>query len=267
MDTLSLDDIRCKCGKLLFKGIFFDGAAEIKCKRCGEISKIGNINLVDDATHQLLIANQQGKIVNASKAACLVLGYTYDELMEKNFIDICPTFSRGVANKFFLPKFVFNEDNYFQLDIFCLGKNRQKIPVVALFRLYQSSEKEKMFLVSIEPVNTEAKNFFIKYQKNDFSKFASDFYFVIDANGIFEYICPCATKYLGYSPEKYIGKNYFENLSPKVGKKVKDLFDYFSVFSKSFRVKIKDELYFSPNYDSSGKLIGYRVSGWKKSKK
>ncbi len=41
-----LNDYRCTCGKLLLKGIVFDGVIEIKCKRCGVISKIGEAKLM-----------------------------------------------------------------------------------------------------------------------------------------------------------------------------------------------------------------------------
>lgn len=35
-----LSEYRCTCGKLLFKGVLFLSAIEIKCKRCGEIRRI-----------------------------------------------------------------------------------------------------------------------------------------------------------------------------------------------------------------------------------
>ncbi len=35
---VSLEEYRCRCGKLLFKGHFLAGEIEIKCKRCGKIS-------------------------------------------------------------------------------------------------------------------------------------------------------------------------------------------------------------------------------------
>ena len=101
MDKIFLNEHRCKCGKLLLKGVFFDSVLEIKCKKCGEISKIGSIKLVDDATHYLLIINDKGIISNASDSACRILGYTYEKLIGKNFTLVNPTMPKEIGKKFF----------------------------------------------------------------------------------------------------------------------------------------------------------------------
>jgi|WetSurMetagenome_2_1015567.scaffolds.fasta_scaffold829419_1 hypothetical protein len=43
---MNLNEYRCKCGRLLFKGALLACRLEIKCKRCGEIKTIvcGDIN-------------------------------------------------------------------------------------------------------------------------------------------------------------------------------------------------------------------------------
>lgn len=33
-------EYRCPCGKLLFKGLLIDSTVEIKCKNCGNLTKI-----------------------------------------------------------------------------------------------------------------------------------------------------------------------------------------------------------------------------------
>ena len=50
MDTLSLNEQRCKCGKLLLKGFFCNGILEleIKCKGCKKLNKINNIKLLNN---------------------------------------------------------------------------------------------------------------------------------------------------------------------------------------------------------------------------
>lgn len=85
MDTLFLSEQRCQCGKLLLKGVFFDAALEIKCKKCGRMNIIGSIKLTDDKFHYLLILNEKGIVTNVSDSACCVLGYTYSELIKKPF--------------------------------------------------------------------------------------------------------------------------------------------------------------------------------------
>lgn len=40
MESASLNEYRCKCGRLLFKGALLTCKLEIKCKRCGGIKTI-----------------------------------------------------------------------------------------------------------------------------------------------------------------------------------------------------------------------------------
>jgi hypothetical protein len=35
-----LQEFRCTCGKLLFKGLLVKGIVEIKCKRCQDIKRV-----------------------------------------------------------------------------------------------------------------------------------------------------------------------------------------------------------------------------------
>jgi hypothetical protein len=36
---VALQDYRCECGKLLFRGLLLSGIVELKCKRCNTIKK------------------------------------------------------------------------------------------------------------------------------------------------------------------------------------------------------------------------------------
>lgn len=81
MDNFFLNDHRCQCGKLLLRGIFLDGALEVKCRRCGEINKIGRLNLTGDDVHYLLIIDDKGTITNASDSAFRILSRGDNELI------------------------------------------------------------------------------------------------------------------------------------------------------------------------------------------
>jgi len=54
MEQNFLNEYRCDCGKLLFKGTLVDCKIEIKCKRCGEIKLINFIggNKTEDKKNQ-----------------------------------------------------------------------------------------------------------------------------------------------------------------------------------------------------------------------
>jgi phage FluMu protein Com len=46
--TSALSEYRCKCGKLLFKGLLLSGILELKCKRCHDIKKFTFYNVSKD---------------------------------------------------------------------------------------------------------------------------------------------------------------------------------------------------------------------------
>lgn len=275
MDTLFLNEQRCECGKLLLKGIFFDGHLEIKCKKCGTINKIGSIKLADDATHYLLIINNKGVITNVSNSACCVLGYSCDELIGLNFIKINPLMSHEISKIFLDPQSALNKDNYFQFDTFHKQKNGKDIPVTVMLKLYQPNDKDRYVLLSAELKNN------LKYEKilNDseilFLDSSCDFYFDIDKDAMIEYISPSVEKFLGIPQELIIGKNYFDFVPEDRKEQSKKAFEYFSGVGKSYRIKasvesgmdnkvIYDELCFTPKQNDNGKFVGYRVLVWVK---
>jgi hypothetical protein len=47
MESVDLNEHRCSCGRLLFKGALKDCTIEIKCRRCGKIKTIGFCNGVE----------------------------------------------------------------------------------------------------------------------------------------------------------------------------------------------------------------------------
>ena len=269
MSALSLNEYRCPCGKLLLKGIFFDGILEIKCKKCGIINKIGHIKLLDNVSRYLLVINKHGIITNASDSACRILDYTFTELVGKIFTEIDLTILKELSKE--LLESVLTEDNFFQLDTVHQTKAGRKIPVTVRLKLYQSNDQEKYVLVSAELRDTDEKVF--DKNKPDFLNSICDFCFEIDANGIGEYVCPSVEKIFGFPPEAIIGKNFFDYLPVETKATYKESFDYFSANKQSFRSLhtiglgthgqlIHTELYFTAKFNDNGKFVGYRVLGW-----
>ena len=273
MDILLLNEQRCKCGKLLFKGILFDGILEIKCKRCDQINTMGDINIVDNATHYLLVVDGKGKIINGSEAACYVLGYSHSELLGKDLSQISPITQKDIEEKFLGPDSVLGEENYFKLDTFHLAKSGKKIPVTSLLRLYRPTKKEKYLLISTEPKNSETKSNFFKKDSSKFLSNACDFYFTVDKKGTCEYVSPLAEEILGFPIGELMGKNYFDFLPTGKRSEAKEIFDYFSIDGEPYRTKgemgisrsgktICSQVYFTPNFNDMGKFAGYHVLSW-----
>jgi len=270
MDTLFLNEQRCECGKLLLKGIFFDGTLEIKCKKCGTINKIGNIKLIDDSNHYLLIINEKGNIVNVSSSACKILGYSNAELIGMHFTKINPTMPKEINDKFFGSESILNEDNHFQIETIHQTKDGKKISVIVFIKLYQQVKKERFLFVSVKLKNNE-KN--IDKDGSMFIDNACDLYFDIDKNGIIERTNSNIEKFLGFSQEDMIGKNYFDFIPEEYKTESKKIYEHFFDIEQPYRVTrdikkdaggkvIYDEIYVTPNYNDRGKFIGCRVLVW-----
>ena len=177
MSSVSLDDYRCECGKLLLKGIFFDGTLEIKCRRCGEINKVGSTKLQTDASHYVLIVNNKGMITNLSDSACLLLGYVSEELIGKHFSLIFPTVPRELGKKFLGKESILNEDNYVLLNTVHQTKRGQKISIAVYLKLQTWILKERKVIVSVTVKNTNKEH---KEKSSTTPKFidqSCDFYF------------------------------------------------------------------------------------------
>ncbi len=90
-------EYRCKCGKLLFRGLILSGDVEAKCRFCKEIQKISGLtgSLAKEARYVLFI-NEKGLIVQSSDSAALQAGFTKKELtdmpVEDLIVILAPTF-------------------------------------------------------------------------------------------------------------------------------------------------------------------------------
>lgn len=274
MDTLFLNEHRCRCGKLLLKGIFFDGTLEIKCKRCGEINKIGKIKLANDLKHYLLIINEKGTVVNVSDSACRILGYNPNELIGKHFTQINTSVPLEIHDRFIGPNTVLNENNYIHIDTFHQSKSGKKIPIDAFLKLYRPNDREKFILLSAKLKSYEEADKQFKDGEILFSNNSCDFYFEVDNDGLFTYISPDLERFFANNSNKgsLIGKNYLNSIPIKIKDEARKIFEYFSERALPFRrlnniadINGKDinyELYFTPFFNDAGDLAGYRVLGW-----
>lgn len=88
MSPSFLQEYRCTCGKLLFKGTLFLSVVEVKCKRCG------NTGVFDDqekgATVSFAVTiDGSGNIIDACRAV-LCVGWERGSLVGKHFSEIFP---------------------------------------------------------------------------------------------------------------------------------------------------------------------------------
>jgi len=278
MQKLLSQEHRCQCGKLLLKGIIFDGSIEIKCRRCGTVNKIGEIKMSNDDEHYLLIIDNDGRITNASSSASRILGYSNEELIGLHYTLINPLMTKELCAKYF-GSGVLGEDNYLKLEVAHKAKDGRSIPITAVLKLFllEDGRKYISLAASLTDTPTAAKD--LPEDPPELQNNACDFYFDLDKRGTVEYISPMVQKLFGLIQDKIIGGEYFEHLPAGTRAKSKSTFAHFSADGRPYRVldsvekgingkKLHLDLYFTPRFNDFGRFIGYRVLGWviKKSK-
>jgi len=90
-DPIILNDYRCDCGRLLFKGALSECRLEIKCKKCGAIKTIAcrkDARAKNDYQTErcdfLLRIDQSGKLSSVNDNMADALGYKADEMLGKS---------------------------------------------------------------------------------------------------------------------------------------------------------------------------------------
>lgn len=99
MGYVNLNDYRCDCGRLLFKGALLKCNLEIKCKKCGKINLFKNFFSDQNPTFFTLTINESGIITDACCDAEILLGYPRQEFISKQVADICPALRNDELQK------------------------------------------------------------------------------------------------------------------------------------------------------------------------
>jgi PAS domain S-box-containing protein len=272
MQKLLSQEHRCQCGKLLLKGIIFDGSIEIKCRRCGTVNKIGEIKMSNDDSHYLLIINNDGMITNASSSASRILGYSNEELIGQHYTLINPLMTKEICAKYF-GSGVLGEDNYLKLEVIHKAKDGRSIPITAVLKLFLLEDGRKYISLAASLNDAAAVDRNLAKDPPEFQNNACDFYFDLDKDGLVEYISPMVHKLFGFIQDKIVGRSYFDHLPSRIRAKSKSTFAHFSAAGRPYRElncvekgingnKLHLDLYFTPRFNDFGRFIGYRVLGW-----
>jgi len=88
LKSKNINEWRCECGKLLFKGAFLAGLLEVKCSRCKRMVYLQQFNSYT-AQRQSFMAtlSSEGTILTVSRGIEDILGYQQEALIGKNFIE------------------------------------------------------------------------------------------------------------------------------------------------------------------------------------
>lgn len=273
MCSIFLSEHRCACGKLLLKGIFFDGKVEIKCKHCKKINQIGRIKLADDPARYLLIINNQGVIINASDTAAGILGYAIEELIGKHFTEVDPTLPPEIGERFYGKKSFLDGNNYLRLDTVHQSKSGVKIPVSVMLKLYNPTEEDRCLLVIAEVKGAQWDKKPLPLSVLDFLDKGCDFYAEIDKNGVIESVSPSIEKFFGYTQNEGIGRSVLDFIPFEEREEAMKRFKEHVNKQMSYRAVVENltdksgklvntEMFLTQHFNDSGEFIGYYLLGW-----
>lgn len=271
MDTYLIEDYRCSCGRLLFKGMLLGGTIEIKCPRCSRLNRLGTIHLLDDRSRYLLIINDHGKITNISNSASKILGYDPDELIGQDFNYINPTIPREIGPKLIEPGGPLTEHNHFRIDTFHRTKSGKKIPVTVSLRLHRSPQN-KIYVLVMSVLRNIYDQPLPKQTSSNMIVEGCDFYYDIDAEGRLEYLSPSIKSYRNIT-ENYLGRFFWDFPWVSDPEDKKKIFQHFASARKPFRIKNNPlvdydiDQYYTPRFDDNQKFLGFRILGWVVKKK
>jgi|GEM_PF-3339880 len=173
------------------------------------------------ASDGLLIINQKGQVLDANKKFEQLTGYTFNESMQLNYLDIISPEEREKAEKFFLEyrKNPASKKDHFSI----LTKNKETKHVLVSVDLLTGEENQA--LVSLHNM-TEEKN--LQHQLQRTKEFfenlinsSVDAILAADMKGNIIIFNEGAEKILGYKPDEILGKtNIIDLYAPGAAKNV-----------------------------------------------
>lgn len=82
-----LEDYRCACGKLLFRGLLLVGSVEVKCRECKHVSIASGLVHLSGKDRCTVVLNERGAIVKTAFAQGAT-GYRPEELLQLRIQDL-----------------------------------------------------------------------------------------------------------------------------------------------------------------------------------
>lgn len=89
-NSVILNEYRCACGKLLFRGLLLLSIVEVKCKRCGAVKQFKEDTSLRVPISFVLTIHEDGRVFDACRTAEYVLAYPREALLKMSIGDLCP---------------------------------------------------------------------------------------------------------------------------------------------------------------------------------
>ncbi len=265
-----MQEYRCQCGKLLFKGLMFVSLVEIKCLRCGTIQIINEMSsgfLGEDK--YAFLYNEDGSILNASISANQILGYSPDELQKMSIYQINRCITPGLHKKFWNLR-IYESGTLFA-KLFPLKKDGCVIPVLGEYKFYKQGNGAHYIFATYQNFKVDDPLIFEEPNFLGFGKNNEELFLEINGDGICLKTDARVKKLLGYQPEELINHPLFKICKPMYKdpgslRKLTAQRTSFDVPNNTFLCRngkvVNSESYFSCKYNDEGDFIGYRVFNW-----
>jgi PAS domain S-box-containing protein len=272
MKSIIINEYRCDCGKLLFKGLLLDSHLEIKCKRCGKIKSLGGLYEGEIGSHDYsIVYDRDMKVVNASQTAAEYLGYSLNELLKLTAQSINPLLSKVVFDKTW--KFSGENENYIHWQAYHRKKDGSRIKVNAKINVYEWKGKE--YILFLFKLVENLKKNGEKILENEIRQFLCDFVIEIDWQGQIIYSNQEVSEILGYQPIEIFGTSIFDLIPKQNLQTTKEKISKVQKTGRSFRIldnsilhqngkMIKIDSFFITILDQNQEVWGYRIFNWRK---
>lgn len=277
MESFILNNYRCDCGKLLFRGTLLVCKLEIKCKRCGIIKSIGGILGSGHSEHgySMLVTrgNEGAYILDATASAVDILGYSQAELCAKRLCEIDAQFPEGLYSH--LWDTLRSRSPSFSLDTLQRSKGGGALIVRMNFNFFTLDRNAYAFVTVDVPMGQkETQKNIVLEKSSNVIKEACDFFCDVDSDGRYTHVSQSILDALKYSARDLIGQSIFDGPihDGEAGSRIKYLFTQkkpFRVQQCSVRYKDgsdgKNDVYFIPSFAVSGTFLGYHMAAWSSS--
>jgi len=184
-------------------------------------------DIIENATEGIHIGNSRGEIVYMNPLGLKKLGYTHEEIVGKNYIDMIRPEFREKAALFYLDQMKNNiEDTYLECPV--VTKDGRDIWIGMSVKLYRDKEGKLGFYCIARDITDRVKaEEALRESEEKYRQIvesATDGIFRNDVNGNFLYVNPTGQNLLGYPVEELMTMNYLSVVQPDHVDKIRDAY-------------------------------------------
>ena len=268
MHSFLTTEYRCRCGRLLFKGLVLQDLIEVKCHRCKRMHYFPGLKVGDSSRRFAVLTDTNGVIVNASAS---IVDHLQTPIHRAVQTDVAALFARkrDIVTDTALAKQSLGHP-YLRFDTTLLTREGETVAVTVSYRTVRIDDR-RFILRVVDELRTVHDE---ELQEIGFDVLdICDLVVETNGRGIILYANNQTEKILGFRPEEVVAQKVSDIEAPEERERRdrnrKLLGDRQATFrSKNFVViskqgkRVAFDVHSTPFYDHSGEFIGYRNMLW-----